>query len=361
MKNIFNQKIVLLLILSSIFLSCKKEPTSVPQNNLPTTLTGKYEAGVFVINEGAFGSGTGTISFYNRGTSVLSNDIFNTENNASLGNIVQSFSIYNKKGYVVVNNANKVEVVNASTFKSVGTITGFVLPRYFLEIDSTKAYVTEWGSGGVNGAVKVVDLKTNTIIATINTGKGAEQMVKNNNYVYVTCAGGFGNDSVVTVINTNTNAVEANIVVGSNPNGIKMDANGFLWVLCSGQWNSSFTALEKLGSLVRINSVNNTIAKSLGFLNTQPSSLAINSFKNQLYYSFNNKVYAMDIADNFLPSVPLINKNFYGLDVDPTTNIIYGADAGNFSSNGYTHRYSTLGTKIDSFQVGIIPRGFCFK
>lgn len=339
---------------------CKKD-TPQPSNN--TTTTGAYDAGIFVTCEGPFGSGTGTVNFYNRSTGAVSNDIFQTANSIPLGNIVQSMSIYNGKGYIVVNNASKMEVVNASDFKSTASITGLNQPRYFLGIDNSKGYVTEWGSTGTNGAVRVINLTNNTISSTISTGSGAENMVKVNNSVYVACKGGYSNDSVVTVINSSTDAVSTNINVGPNPSGIQVDANGKIWVLCGGEWNSSFTTLVKTGKLVRINPSTNTVEQTFTFTSatSSPSNLAINGAKNKLYYTYQGNVYTQDISASSLSSTGFISRSFYGLGVDPTNDYVYGADAGNFSSNGYVIRFNTAGAKVDSFQVGIIPGGFFFK
>ncbi|MBI2271492.1 MAG: hypothetical protein HYU69_14200 [Bacteroidetes bacterium] len=337
---------------------CKKaDPVNT---NSPS---GAYGSGIFITCEGPYGSGTGTVSFYNRSTGAVSNDIFQTANSLPLGNVVQSMSVYNGKGYVAVNNAGKVEVVTADNFKSSGTITGVNQPRYFLGIDNSKGYVTEWGTTGLNGAVKVINLATNTVSSTINTGKGAEKMVKSGNSVYVTCKGGFDNDSVVTVINSTTDVVSTSIKVGPNPDGIQVDANGKIWVLCGGRWNTSFTALAETGALVRINPSNNTVEQTYTFSSTSstPSNLSINGAKNKLYYTYQGNIYTQDISAPGLSSTAFIGRSFYGMGIDSANDYLYGADAGNFSSNGYVIRFNATGSKVDSFQVGVIPNGFFFK
>lgn len=355
------QWLALSIALTFTVAGCKKDDPQPPANN---TTPGAYESsGVFITNEGPFGSGTGTVSFYNRSTGAVSNDIFQTANSIPLGNIVQSMSIYNGKGYIVVNNASKMEVVSASDFKSSASITGLNQPRYFLGIDNSKGYVTEWGSTGTNGAVRVINLTNNTISSTISTGSGAENMVKVNSSVYVACKGGYSNDSVVTVINSSTDVVITNINVGPNPSGIQVDANGKIWALCGGQWNTGFTALDKTGKLVRINPSTNTVEQTFTFTSTtsSPSNLAINGAKNKLYYTYQGNIYTHDISASSLNSTGFISRSFYGIGVDPTNDYVYGADAGNFSSNGYVIRFNTAGAKVDSFQVGIIPGGFFFK
>lgn len=357
-KNIFYLSVTALTL---TFTSCKKDnPKSDP--TIPPTSSG-YDNGVFIINQGAYTGGTGTISYYNRSTGSISNDIFYAKNNFPLGNIAQSMELYNGKGYIVVNNAGKIEVVDGSSFASSGTITGLTYPRFFLGIDNSKAYVTEWGASGVAGAVKVINLSNNTVSSTITTGKGAETMVKSGNFVYVACSGGFDTDSVVTVINSTTNAVVTNINVGANPKYIKADNNGKIWVLCYGQWDAAFSYLIKTGSLVRIDVATNMVDLTLPFSSvySQPSNLVINSAKSTLYYCYNSQVYSQSTTSASLDATMLINRNFYGLGIDPTNNYFFGADAGDYTSDGWVLRYTPTGTVVDSVKVGIIPGDFFFK
>jgi YVTN family beta-propeller protein len=339
--------------------ACKKDE---PQPETPTPTTSAYESGVFVTNEGPFSNGSGTISYFDKTNSTVSNDIFQSKNGYPLGSIVQSMAIYNSKGYIVVNNAGKVEIVDAGTFASVGVVSGLNSPRCFLGVNSTTGYVSEWGADNMTGAVKVVNLSTNTVTSTIATGKGAENMLKVGNKVYVACGGGFGNDSVVTVIDALTNMVTGTIDVGANPKSLQVDANGKIWVLCAGKFALDFS-LEQSGSLVRINPTDNSIELDFPLTSTysQPFHLVINAAKTSLYYTFDSKVYTQSVNSSTLNTTAVISRNFYSLGIDAANDYIYGGNAGNFSANGNVLRYNASGTVVDSFAVGIIPGGFCFK
>ncbi len=344
------------------FTGCKKDDPE-PEPTPGVAGATEYTNGVFITNEGPFGSGTGTVSFYSRGSGGVHNDIFEAKNGYPLGNIVQSMEIYNSKAYIVVNNAGKVEVANGNTFAAEGSITGFTYPRYFLGINSSKGYVTEWGSSGIAGAVKIVDLTTKTVTGTITTGKGAEGMVLAGSKVYVACGGGFDNDSVVTVINAVTNGIITNIAVGANPKSIKMDASGKIWVLCSGKWDPTYTILISPAKLMRIDTATNSVDLTLPFASptSQPSNLVVNSGKTVLYYCYNGSVYPQDYSVATLSGSPVINRSFYGLGIDPATNYFYGSDAVDFSSNGKVIRYNASAVLVDSLAVGVIPEGFYFK
>lgn len=344
------------------FSSCKKDDPD-PEPVVGTTPGTSFDNGVFVTNEGPFGTGAGTISFYSRSSGSVSNDIFEAKNGFPLGNIVQSMEIFNGRAYVIVNNSGKIEVADGTSFASAGTITGFTYPRYFLGINATKGYISEWGPGGIVGAIKVVNLSTKTITGTISTGKGPEGMVLAGTKVYIACSGGYDNDSVVTVINSITNAAITNINVGANPKSIKMDASGKIWVLCSGQWDPTYTFLIKTGKLVRIDTATNAVDLSMPFASSssQPSNLVINNAKTSLYYSYSGGVYAQSSSSSSLSGTALINRSFYGFGIDPTNDYFYGSDAVDFSSNGKVIRYNSSAAVVDSFPVGVIPGNFFFK
>ena len=58
--------------------------------------------------------------------------MFFQTNGTPLGDVVQSITQFNNNAYVVVNNSNKIEVIDITNFSSIATITGFTSPRYFL-------------------------------------------------------------------------------------------------------------------------------------------------------------------------------------------------------------------------------------
>jgi YVTN family beta-propeller protein len=350
---------ICILLISLIALSSCEDKNESPK--------GKYSDGVFIANEGPFFSGTGTVSFYNRNDKTVTNDIFSLENSRPLGNIVQSIFVRNGKGYIVVNNAGKIEVVNSADFSSVGVIEGLELPRFYLEANDAKGYITQWGSNGIDGSVKVLDPKTLSVTKTIAVGKGPDYMLIQGQNLYVMNSGGFDADNRIAVINTVSETVTTHITVGDNPTGIVTDSNGKIWVITAGKkvYNSDFTinaAASTAGTLHRINPSTNTseLTLTFGSVTESPGELAISKSGSKLFYVYANKVYAMDITASSLSNSVLISRNFYQMEVDPETGNIYGADAGDFASSGKIFIYSEAGVKLDSAVVGIIPSDFFF-
>lgn len=345
------------------FSSCKKkkdeeDPCAKYKNG---SFSGNYSSGVFVSNQGSFGTPNGTVSYISRNGSV-ENGIFEAANCSTLGDVVQSLTVNNGKGYIVVNNSNKIEVVNADDFKSTGKITSLLLPRYFVALDNNKAYVSEWiqtyPNPTINGRISIINLSTNMVTSSIAVGKNPEEMIIAGGKLYVANSA----DSTVTVINTSTDLVENTITVGDSPRSLLQDANNDIWVLAEGKWKSDYTGLETMGKLVKFNPAtpNSQTKFQFNSMYSQPSYLNKNAAGTKLYYTFDGKLYDHDINASALSSSPLINRYFDNFGIDPTNNFIYAAKS-NSNNKGWVLRYNASATLLDSFQVGIFPSEIYFR
>ncbi|AKD03114.1 DUF5074 domain-containing protein [Pontibacter korlensis] len=329
--------------------------------------SGAYsEDGVFIVNEGNFGTPNGSISYYNSNSNEVQNGIFSTVNeNRPLGDVAQNMVVHGDRAFIVVNNSNKIEVVNAATFKSEGVVEGLSAPRYFVALNNDKGYVTEWLPANADwsynkGRVSVIDLKSYSVVKTIEVDVQPEQLLIANGKLYVTNQG----SDKVTVINTANDAVESSITVTYGPNSLALDRNNTLWVLSSGNkdWNlpqSEHTA----GALSKINVSNNTVSSTIIFPNVTASAgkLVTNGSKDKLYFIYNGGVHQQDISATTLNETPLIDRSFYGLGVDPDNGNIYGGDENNWSGDGTVYVYNSNGTQITTFKVGVGPNGFVFN
>ncbi len=65
------------------------------------------------------------------------------------------------------------------------------------------------------------------------------------------------------------------------------------------------------------------------------------------------------------PASPFITApatSFYGLNYYSSGNVLYVADAGNFTASGTVKKYSaSTGTLLDTYNVGVAPNGFVFN
>jgi DNA-binding beta-propeller fold protein YncE len=334
--------------------SCGKNENDKP--------AGAWSKSVFIINEGPFPTGSGSISAFNRETLEITHNLFETANGRPLGNIVQSLTVHHNKAFIVVNNANKIEVVNLEDFKSVATIDNLVQPRYFIGFDEDKGYVSCW-----DASVKVLNLVDYSVMASVQTGAGPDEMVMSGDRLFVINSGGFGDDSTMSVISTNDEENLGRIIVGHRPSGIRKDINGNIWVLCSGKGYSGFPDPgDTPAKLVCIDPVSLAILKEINFPDTEnhPDNLIIDDSGSILYYNHPQGIFSFPVVASALNSQPLIPgcKMYYGLGFDEKLKMIYVTDPLDYQQNGWVFRYDAIdGTPNDSMLVGIVPNGFWFN
>jgi hypothetical protein len=271
-------------------------------------------------------------------------------------------TVHRKRAFIVVNNSNKIEVVSLEDFKSVATIDNLTLPRYFMGLNDDKGYVSCWDS-----TVKVINLSDYSIITSIQTGSGPDEMILAGNQLFVINSGGFGVDSTVTVIRTDEEEPAVLIKVGDRPSGIQKDAHGNIWILCSGKgWNGFPAPGDSQGKLVCIDPGSKEIIKEIPFPDSEnhPDNLVIDGTGTMLYYNHPTGLYTFSINDSILNPQPLIvgNAMFYGLGFDKETDLLMVTDPLDYAQNGWVFRFNALdGKPVDSFMVGIIPNGFWFN
>ena len=186
MKTLKN--LIYLLIVFLFITSCSSDDETVPAP------LGDYVNGILITNEGPFQNGTGTITYVSNDYTTIEQQVFNQVNSADLGSIVQSIGFNDEVAYLVVNNSNKIEVVNRYSFESIVSITdGLMNPRYFIS-SGTNGYVTNWGDpfDNTDDYIAVIDLLSQTITSTIPVAFGPEKLILINNVLYVAHQGGYG-------------------------------------------------------------------------------------------------------------------------------------------------------------------------
>ncbi len=164
MKNMKN--LIYLTFATLLFISCSSDDDAQPEQGPPET----YQKGILITNEGPFGGGTGSVSFISEDFNNVQQNIFFAENGKDLGNIVQSMGFQDDNAFIVVNNSQKIEIVNRYSFESVDSIkTGLNNPRFFIGLDGNRGYVTNWGDPNDNtdDYLAVLNLRDFTVTGTI--------------------------------------------------------------------------------------------------------------------------------------------------------------------------------------------------
>jgi YVTN family beta-propeller protein len=344
------QKTLSVIALALLTTSCVKELNPVVDGLDKSYLSGQ---GIYVINEGNFRAGNGSLSFFAYDSVKLYNNVFMDANRRPLGDIPYSMGFFGGKAYIVVNNSGKIEVVNRNNMKSLATITGLDSPRYISFVSDSKAYVTSLYSDSLT----IIDLSSNSISGYINLKKTSESILILYSTAYVAS---WTEGNKIMVINTASDQVTDSIEVGYEPESMALDWNETLWVLCNGGWKR-----EHFAELIGIDTRSNEIVKRLKFpsIDDSPTCLQIDR-DGKLLYFLHNGVRRMYIYDESLPSqvlIPQLDHLFYKVGINPFNNEIFVTDAVDYVSKGKLIRCRNSGAIISEYEAGIITGTISFK
>lgn len=335
------------------------------------------ERGVFVLCEGNFNAGNATLSYYDPTTREVQNGVFRRANDRRLGDTGQSISLRGSTAYIAVENSGIIWAIDANTFRVRGQLTTgqtdhMSNPRYLHFLSDTKAYATDLYAPYIT----VFNPQTMTYSASISTRQpeaygycSTEQMLQHGHELFTNC---WSYSNKILVIDTRTDQLTDSIVLSSwQPKSMALDARGKLWVVTDGGYYTDEDSFgDNIPHLYRIDAATHRIELDQT-LDTDEGSvqLATNPDATVLYL-INNDVYRMDITEAHVPVRPFIQAErsergvrhkLYGIGVDPHNGEIYIADAVDYSQSGVVRRYTSDGTLLDQFRVGINPNGFAFK
>jgi DNA-binding beta-propeller fold protein YncE len=340
------RKLLIFISLASVIISCTKNNEYRPGS----FLTGN---GVFIINEGNFMGGNGSLSFYSYDSLKIYNDIFINANGRPLGDVPNSMAISGERIYIVVNNSGKVEVVDKKTMESVKTITGLIAPRNISMVSSTKAYV----SSIYSDSITVLDLSDNSVSGFINIRRSSEaiQVLRNKAFVSNWVGG-----KEVMVIDTDKDKVIDSISVAMEPESMVIDRDKKLWVLCNGGWEREYYA-----ELIAVNTTTSEVERRLVFpsKDASPSCLQIDGDGSTLYY-LQNGIHKIKTDAASVPAVPYIPESghyFYKMGINPVNGDIAVTDAVDYQQKGHLLIFNSGGQLVSDELADIIPGMLCFK
>ncbi|HEY8930303.1 MAG TPA: DUF5074 domain-containing protein [Mucilaginibacter sp.] len=182
-------------IVTLAFTSCKKDEQAPLNGQLggkslstaySATVTGKYTNGFFIINEGWYGHGDGSVSFYNYATSTKQDSIFTTENPGKnldpKTSTVEYGAVFNDKLFIVSKVGGPVVVTDANTLKELGRVPAASGNNWqaFLGLSTTSGLLSSAsGLYPFNLTNYTVGTKLTTITGSIG------DMTSSGNYIFV--------------------------------------------------------------------------------------------------------------------------------------------------------------------------------
>jgi len=306
-----------------------------------------YENGYFITNEGNFGVPNADVSFITKDLNFVQNDIYKANNaNENLGDVLQTIAYNGDQAYLLLNNSNKIQVVNRYTFKKTGEITSQLNNPRYMAVANNMLYVS---NDQYNGPKSVNVYKTSDLsfVKKITFTNTAERVVVAGGNVFVQNATySFGN--TLTKINTVTNEIEGTPVSLPSGNINKTIAyNNNIYVIAEGSTDSYIYQISAAGAIVK------TITLS-GIANG--THLQIDN--GRFFFSSYNKIYSMDINATASPTAPIITAvdggqyfTLYGFSV--VDGRIFTSDVKSFTEASEMSVYTTSGTFITKFKTGM--------
>jgi YVTN family beta-propeller protein len=339
----------LLLSAFMFFLVSCSDPTN-SENDVNVSLTG-----VFILNEGNFGASNGTLSFYDPQQKTVQNNIFQNINSRDLGDVVQSMTIIDSLGYIVVNNSATIEIISLQTWLSKGTINlSGASPRILAPVSGSKAYVSNLYSGNV----LIIDPGMGSVSGTITVGTNPDAIVIAEGKAYV-ANHGYGWDNTISVIDTETDQVINTIFVADNPAGMDRDEFGNIHVYCSGNYVDFNDPNDDTdGGIYIINPISDTVIDSV-IITGHPAG-GYTNHNGKGYYMLNGVIYAYPVGNVGVAHNSLISGFFYDFNVNKQDGRIFALDAKDYTQAGDLKIYDSFGTLQETHTVGIIPAEVVF-
>lgn len=348
---------IIVAILMIATASCKKEKN---QNDTPVTPISEEKKGVYILNEGTFTYANSSLSYYDKEADTVGNNLFFKTNGSPIGDVGQSLALYDGSLYIVVNGSKYIYKVDAETLKFQAKLEGFASPRNIHVLENGLAYVSDLQKDGL----WLIDLNTMEHRQFIETGNSTEAMVRVGDELFVSNWSNYyvpnSSNNSVQVIDMKTNTLVETIDVPQEPNAMVVDKDNIIWVLCSGGYNPG----EQEPALVCIDAAKRQIIKRFDFNAgiDYPDGLAIDGAGENLYYlngGYNNlNVYKMSVDAAQTPDNPFIaadGRVFYNVAVDPENGDVYVTNAKNYVQNGDVERFTKDGELLSKFTVGIVP------
>lgn len=344
-------KILSVALLSTLLFtaSCSDETIE----NLPTQT---YAGGILVTNEGSYPNNNATVDIISQDLMYAGKDIYKTANGgAATGDVLQSLAFNGSDAFIVLNNSNKIVIVDRGTFKKKAEITQSIAQPRYVAFSGGNIYVT---NNNFTSVKKVNVYDSNYSFKTdIPFPNYAENIVEAGGKIIVQ-TDGTGYDAswneittghTISIINPSTNAVQTTVTL-PDPGIIKdlISYNGSAYAV-------STTATDSY--IYKINPADGTFTTTT--LTGIPSVTKLRQDSGKFYFlTSSGKIYTTSAATPSVPSAPLFTfaGSAYGFNV--INGRIFISDA-SFTGNSTAYVFNgSTGAQLTTFSAGIGTNGF---
>ena len=227
---------VCILSAIAVLSSCRHDEVIYP--TIGTHVTDEVrEGGLYVLCEGNMGSNKARLDYINLEKGDYYSNWYGSQNPhqlKELGDVGNDIQAYGGRLYAVINCSHKVEVMD----RKARHISQIEIPNCrYMAFRGDKMYVSAYVGSVANpellGSVFEVDTATLQITREVKVGHQPDELCILGDKLYVVNSGGYlvnRHDSTVSVIDLNSFTEIEKITVGPNPQRIRLDDSGKLWV-----------------------------------------------------------------------------------------------------------------------------------
>jgi hypothetical protein len=304
-----------------------------------------YGNGFLIANEGNFGKPNADVTYVSSDLSIKQDNIFSAANGSNLGDVLQMISFNGDNAYLLLNNSNKIQIVNRYNFKRTGEITAELNAPRYMAFANNNIYVTNDKFGG-DKFVSIYKASDLSFVKKINFTDAAERIIEAGNNIFVQNAS-FGYGNKITYITTSNNQAQSTITIPNGNINKMIESNEMVYAIAAGTSDSYIYQISSTGSITKTYTLTGI---------TDATNLEIE--KGKFYFTSGLKVYTMDMTANAAPSAPLFTvansidpySNLYGFSV--VNDRIFTSDANGFTQDSKISVYSTTGSLLKTFTAG---------
>ena len=350
MKYLFKNQLWALALITLLF-SCEPGADERP--------LGKYDSGILLMNEGAFGANDGEVFHFDPSSGTLSQNIFEQENGRPFAGLLEDLVLEDDRLYLVAN-TGKVEIVNPGTFKSIGAVVGDLDQPRSAATSREKLFISDYGPYDASyntpdSYVAVVSgVLGGTVKKKIEVSNKPEDLYVFGKYVFV--AG--SEEGKIEIIDADTETVTKTLEVTGTPVQF-FEQRGDLWVYSYDSQKVYFQS---------INPTNLTKKESKEFSVSNATSRITFGEDDRIYLltssgwpNYNDGIAVLSLFDSTLIPSWKTGSGFYGIGFDQVRKEIYVANAKGFQGNGEITVYRKDGSVVKTMEVGRGPSGFLVR
>ncbi|MEX2595738.1 MAG: hypothetical protein WEC59_02325 [Salibacteraceae bacterium] len=314
-------------------LSCQKDEYFGPvTENDDQGMQDSSEAVILIGCEGNFQYANASLSGYYPRLHEVVNNLYQTANNQSLGDVLQSMFQMGDSVFLVLNNSGIIRIVEKGSYKEIATIEGLNSPRY-VTTSNSHLIVSDF----MGGMLSVVNLQSLNIDQTISAPDWTEQLCKHKESVYFVGK----SDSTLNLLSNDLQSIETSIFLNADVIHIGVINDEVVYV--ANRNNGSGVYKWKNGQVT--------------LLNQWSSKITSATFSDDFIYMVQGKT--VKKLDKYASELLVQEHNAetpYGLYADD--NCVMISDARDYLSKGRVRVFDLNLDFKNDLKVGFIPQSF---